>query len=164
MVFLKQRGVRRGIQVQASCLSLAICLRFLWSSFPGKMERKEKEKVLAWLLTTVGLAVGFWLVPNGVSYPIKPSKSFKKWSPLPLPLILPGATHPQSQKVPKRGFLLTFPERTWAACWLAWCQGCLYWFLKGEREQSDNFSNTAVPRWRTYLHPLPHPQPLSPAA
>lgn len=32
--------------MRASCLSLAICLRFLWSGFPGKMGGKGKEKVV----------------------------------------------------------------------------------------------------------------------
>lgn len=32
--------------MQASCLSLAFCLRFLWSGFPGKMGGKRKEKVV----------------------------------------------------------------------------------------------------------------------
>lgn len=58
-------GVWRGIRVQGSCLSLTICLRFLWSGFSGEKEEKGKENTLAWLLT-----LGF-LVPSGGSHPGK---------------------------------------------------------------------------------------------
>lgn len=46
VAFLKQKGgVRRRVQVQGSCLSLTICLRFLWSGFPWKEPRRRKESV-----------------------------------------------------------------------------------------------------------------------
>lgn len=58
-------GVWRGIRVQGSCLSLTICLRFLWSGFSGEMKEKGKENTLAWLLTRR------FLVPSGGSHPVK---------------------------------------------------------------------------------------------
>lgn len=120
-------GVWRGIRVQGSCLSLTICLRFLWSGFSGEMEEKGRETALAWLL-----ARGFWC-PVGVHAQFRTPESFKKQTPA-VPAA-PASQEPPtlSQKVPERGFLLTFPERTRAACWPAWCRSCLYWFLQGKR-------------------------------
>lgn len=88
----------------------------------------------------VGLAVG--LPRAGTSHPISPLRC----------CFLPGAVYPQPQRAPERGFLLTFPERTWAACWLAWRQSCLYWFLQrkwshgqvSEVGGQNDFGHTAI--------------------
>lgn len=43
-----------------------------------------------------------------------------------------GLPTPGPRRLLERHPLLTFPETTWAACWPAWRQSCLYWFLKAE--------------------------------
>lgn len=79
VAFLKQRGGLAKNPGAGSCLSLTICLRFLWSGFPWKKKRKRKDTISKGPGRAGKPREGLeplWLGPGRSSYPVSTLQSF----------------------------------------------------------------------------------------
>lgn len=94
---LKQRGVWRSSQAQGSCLSLTVCLRFLWSGFPWETGGKGKAKSVSWVPTVkrVGLIGGSgWALAGRRARLSSPPRLRRRRALLSPPLLPPGIRLP----------------------------------------------------------------------